>query len=319
MTRQVVTRLAVTLGDPHGIGPEVMLRAAVSSDADLVFVAPCAVVDFWADACGLDAGAFTVLDTGTTPGPLRPGVVDAAAGAMALACLERACDLALSGDVDGLVTGPVDKTALRMAGFRHEGQTGWLAEHCGAPGTGMLMVGGGLRVLLLTRHLPLREALSSITPAGVLEALRLGHETLNRMGVPHARIAVAGINPHAGEGGLIGCEDGDLLAPAVAVAREEGIEAFGPVPGDSVYALMLAGECDLVLAPAHDVGLAPIKTLAFHETVTVAAGLPVLRVSVSHGTAMDIAGKGVADTGSAAAAYALAASLAPTWRHAAAL
>ena len=312
-----MTRLAVTLGDPHGIGPEVMLRAASGAAvADLVFVAPRAVVDYWADSCGLDAGSFEVLDTAASPDPMRPGVVDPDAGAMALACLERACDLALSGDVDGLVTGPVDKTALRMAGFRHEGQTGWLAEHCGAPETGMLMIGGGLRVLLLTRHLPLRDALDSITCQGVLEALRLGHETLGRMGIPQARIAVAGINPHVGEGGLFGCEDLDHLAPAVAAAQEEGIAAFGPVPGDSVYALMLAGEADLVLAPAHDVGLAPIKALAFHETVAVAAGLPVLRVSVSHGTAMDIAGKGVADTGSAVAAYAMAASLAPSWASA---
>jgi 4-hydroxythreonine-4-phosphate dehydrogenase len=228
------------------------------------------------------------------------GRASRAGGEAALAALRVGAELAASGSVDALVTAPVCKEALHLAGEPVEGQTELLARWDGARRFEMLATAGRMRVMLLSRHLPLREALERVTEENVLDHLRLLSETLHGLGFGSPRLALAGLNPHAGENGLLGSEERDLLQPAVRAARAEGIDVTEPLPPDTVFVRAAAGEFDAVLALYHDQAFIPLKLAGAApgvEPLTTVAGLSYLRVSPAHGTAFDIAGTGTADPG----------------------
>ena len=214
---------------------------------------------------------------------------------MAADAIRAAAALCNAGIAAGMVTAPINKAALRKAGVRHPGHTEWLAELSGADGFAMLFLGERLRVALATIHVPLRKVPGALSARRVLEVVRLSDALLRqRLRIKRPRIAVAGLNPHAGEAGLLGTEDARILKPAVRRARALGVAATGPLPGDTVFRRAATGEFDLVVAMYHDQGLAAIKTLEGFRAVNVTAGLPWVRTSVDHGTAEDIAGRGIA-------------------------
>jgi 4-hydroxythreonine-4-phosphate dehydrogenase len=330
--------LGVTAGDPAGVGPEIVLKALSSGrggDDELeraryVVIGPFAVLAKEAERCGVAielrrisnlaearaaGAAIEVLDV-PAAAAIRPGVVSAEGGRAAADALTLGGKLCASGELDGLVTAPIHKTALHAAGLRVEGQTELLGELWGGGRYGMLVIAGALRVLLLTRHVALRAALDRVSTEGVLEHLGLLAESLGRLGIPTPRIAVAGFNPHAGEGGLFGDEDARLLEPAVAAARKLGLNAEGPLPADSLFGRAARGEFDGVLALYHDQGLIAAKAVAFDSAVTLLAGAPHLRVSVIHGAGFDIAGRARANPNNMIAALRRAAEWAPLWNSA---
>jgi len=300
--------LALTLGDPAGIGPEIVLAAiadrGVREAARVLVLGPAAYrphdVPLAAHAGDLaPASDVTWLGTGGEPADFAAGEARASSGQAALDALRTGHELAKAGIVDALVTAPVNKQALHMAGERAEGQTELLGRWCEVTRFEMLAISGPLRVMLLTRHMPLRQALETLVSGGaerVLDRLRLLRTSLAQLGLEHPKLALAGLNPHAGEGGLLGTEDLEHLAPAVQRARDEGLDVTGPVSPDALFVAAARGEYDGVLALYHDQAFIPLKLLAERDGdgLTVIAGLPYLRVSPVHGTAFDIAGKGLA-------------------------
>ncbi|MFG2334905.1 4-hydroxythreonine-4-phosphate dehydrogenase PdxA [Streptomyces sp. NPDC048604] len=306
--------IALTMGDPCGIGPEIVLKACADPART---PAPVLVVG----DPGVLARAERVVRTGLTlrpvaapeeassapgvldvlpvgeelPADLPWGVLDARAGAASYAYVRHAAELALDGAVRAMATAPVNKEALRLAGIPHPGHTEILAELAGTSDFAMMMANDELRVVLVTVHQSLRSAIDALTPARELDVIRLTGRTLRRGGLAAPRIAVAGLNPHAGENGLFGREDLDVIAPAVAAARAEGIHVEGPLPADTVFMRARAGEFDAVVAQYHDQGLIPVKYLGLQHGVNITVGLPFVRTSVDHGTAFDLAGTGAAD------------------------
>jgi 4-hydroxythreonine-4-phosphate dehydrogenase len=242
--------------------------------------------------------------------PVALGVVSAEGGRAAAAAVQAAVGDALAGRVAGIVTAPLHKESLRAAGHPWPGHTELLAEAAGVSDVAMLFVGGGLRVALLTIHRSLRSVPDAVTRAETERIVRLVHRELPRLGAKERRIAVCGVNPHAGEHGLFGCEDEDVLRPAVEALGAEGLSVTGPLPADTVFVRAVQGEFDAVVAAYHDQGLVPVKLLSFGRAVNVTLGLPFVRTSVDHGTAFDIAALGRADPGSLLAAMALAVELA---------
>lgn len=293
--------LALTLGDPAGIGPEVAAKALVRPElagAARVLVLgpesarPAGLEDAPADSSRLRGFGFRA--TPEVQGAFVMGQAQANCGRAALDALALGAELAKAGQVDGLVTGPVCKQALHMAGEPVEGQTELLARWADCRRFEMLAVAGDLRVMLLTRHMPLAEAIRRLDPESIEAHLVLFHETLQGLGIAAPRLAVAGLNPHAGEGGLLGEEDEALVAPGVRAARARGLDVSGPRSPDTVFLEASEGRWDGVLALYHDQGFIPVKLLSQGRGVTLIAGLPYLRVSPVHGTAFDIAGKGLA-------------------------
>lgn len=305
--------IALTMGDPCGIGPEIVLKACadpgrtavplvVVGDAGVLVRAERAVRTGLTvrpitsvDEASYAPGTVDVLAEGELPEDLPWGVLDARAGAASYRYVRRAVELALDGAVRAMVTAPINKEALRLAGIPHPGHTEILAELSGTDDFAMMMATDELRVVLVTVHQSLRTAIESLTPARELDIIRLTDRTLRRAGLTAPRIAVAGLNPHAGENGLFGREDLDVIAPAVAAARAEGIDADGPLPADTVFMRARAGEFDAVVAQYHDQGLIPVKYLGLQHGVNITVGLPFVRTSVDHGTAFDLAGTGAAD------------------------
>lgn len=316
MTDPRTPLLALAVGDPTGIGPEIaracLASPAVRAAARLVVCGPASErpadvpTIARADASnapgqGIGRGLDRALADGEAAwletagaGPFPLGKIDRAGGEAALAALRAGHELALAGAVDALVTAPVCKEALHLAGEHVEGQTELLGNWCGVDDQQMLAVVGDLRVLLLTRHLPLRDALNRITRDRVHAHLHLLDRALNELGIEHPRMALAGLNPHAGEGGLLGSEDGELLAPAAERARTDGLDVTGPVSPDTVFLAASKGAYDGVLALYHDQAFLPIKLIGEGRALTVITGLPYLRVSPAHGLAHDIAGQGTA-------------------------
>ncbi|HEX7050504.1 MAG TPA: 4-hydroxythreonine-4-phosphate dehydrogenase PdxA [Longimicrobiales bacterium] len=305
-------RLAVTLGDPRGIGPEVAAAAARSLAREpgrprLIFIGP--------EGTGAEAAADEFIPVG------RWSDGDAArAGALAGRAIDIAAGLALEGEVDALVTAPIDKAALHAGGFDFPGHTEMLAARAGGVRVAMMMVaeatlsGGPLRVVLATTHIPLADVPSALTTDLLVEQGRLTAEGLRRgWAIDRPRIALCAVNPHASDGGLFGDEEVRVLMPARDRLREAGIAATGPVPADTVFVRALRGEFDAVLAPYHDVGMAAFKTASFGHGVNLTVGLPFVRTSPDHGTALDIAGRGAADPSSMLEAVRLAARLASRW------
>ena len=287
-------RLALTLGDPRGIGPEIAAKAL--SDPRIA---------------ALGASWHVIGPTGT-PVPVHESVgiwaptghgVEhiALAGRLAGLAVERAARMALAGEVSGIVTAPLDKAALKAGGFDFPGHTEMLAELAGVPAT-MMLASDRLRVVLATTHIPLREVPAAVTREALLQAASATREGLRRdFGIAEPRLALCALNPHAGDSGRFGHEDDDLLAP---VARESGMA--GPYPADTVFVRAMRGEFDAVIAPYHDVGMTAIKVASFGHAVNVTLGLPFVRTSPDHGTALDIAGQGVASAESLVAAMQLA-------------
>jgi 4-hydroxythreonine-4-phosphate dehydrogenase len=322
--------IAITTGDPAGVGPEVTAKALargevwaccrplVVGDArvlaraiELVGVplAPRAVEDV-SDA-RFDPAAPDVLDLrNADPAALQPGLVSAAAGRAAVEYVEKAVELARAGLVDAIATGPINKAALKAAGVPFIGHTELLAALTGEERVTTMLATTGLRVVHVTRHVPLAEVAKYITRERILETIRLTDVGLRQMGIAASRLAVAALNPHGGDDGLLGREELDAIGPAVEAARAEGIAASGPIPADSVFFRAIRGEFDAVIAMYHDQGHIPIKTHGFERSVTVTLGLPIVRTSVDHGTAFDIAWQGVAHEESMVEAICLAAQLA---------
>jgi 4-hydroxythreonine-4-phosphate dehydrogenase len=306
-------RLALTLGDPAGIGPEIVLKALASArrpPADLSVFGPIEALRERSRRFGLPAPESLDVRLVDVPGaPVPLGLVSAAGGRAAAEAVLAAVREAREERVGGLVTAPLNKEALAAAGYPWPGHTEMLAEAAGASDVAMMFVGGALRVALLTIHQSLRSVPDALTVEGTCRIVRLVARELPRFGAVRSRVAVCGLNPHAGEGGLFGREDQVVLAPAVAVLRAEGLEVAGPLPADTVFVRAARGEFDAVVAAYHDQGLIPVKLAAFGQAVNVTLGLPFVRTSVDHGTGFDIVEKGVADEGSLLAALTLAAEL----------
>jgi 4-hydroxythreonine-4-phosphate dehydrogenase len=291
-------RLALTLGDPRGIGPEIV-AAALADSTLLARFEPVLV--------GPDGAGVRVHER---VGSWTPGAGAAHAGRMAGLAIERAVAMALAGDVAGIVTAPLDKAALHAGGFDFPGHTEMLAALTGREVAMMLASTRAdahpLRVVLATTHLPLREVADAVTPAAIARAARVTRAYLERwFGVAEPRIALCALNPHAGDGGRFGREDDEVLAPA---ARASGL--LGPFPADTVFVRALRGAFDAVIAPYHDVGMTAIKVASFGAAVNVTLGLPFPRCSPDHGTALDIAGRGLADPASFKAAVRLCVDIA---------
>jgi len=304
--------VAITMGDPAGIGPEIVLKtfadasflqsAIVVGDPniltrdskDLRIDVTINPVDTPAQA-KLVPGCLDVLPVSDLPIDLPHGQVDARAGAAAYRYVERAVDLALAGSVGAIVTAPIHKEALKAAGIGFPGHTEILAALTQTDDYAMMLCNRELRVILVTIHLALRDAIESLTQQRELKTIRLADRAVRDLGIDRPRIAVSGLNPHAGENGLFGHEDMEIIAPAVSQARSEGIDASGPWPGDTVFRQAREGRFDIVVAQYHDQGLIPVKYLGIEEGVNITVGLPFVRVSVDHGTAFDIAGTGAAD------------------------
>ena len=320
--------VAVTMGDPAGVGPEIVARlfseghvpadpgALVIGDAGImrralqIVGAPLAVYPIEEPAeARLDAEAIDVITVGDVPGDLPFGAVDARSGDASYRAVCRAADLALAGEVAAIVTAPINKVSLQLAGAPYADHTSLLAARSGADRHAMMLVGGGLWVALVTTHVALADALSMLTVERELEVIQLLDAELRRLGHHAPRIAVAGVNPHAGEHGLFGDDEARIVEPAIAIARGGGIDASGPHPPDTVFYRARRGEFDAVVAQYHDQGLIPVKLVGFDEGVNVTLGLPFVRTSVDHGTAYDLAGTGAASIESLRSAFALALEL----------
>jgi 4-phospho-D-threonate 3-dehydrogenase / 4-phospho-D-erythronate 3-dehydrogenase len=305
-------RLVVSAGDPAGVGPEVTLKALARPEVRAL--ADIAVAgdpdDLRRTASRLGVPAPERVEPAGDAGAVRPGRVSAEGGAAGVAAIRRAVELIGDGAYDALVTAPISKEAVRLAGFGWPGHTEMLAELTGAADVRMLLVTDRLRVVHVTTHRSLRSAIDAATRERVRRTIELGHAGAVRLGVDRPRIGVAGLNPHAGEAGLFGDEELREIGPAVAEARAAGIDASGPWPPDTLFWRASGGEFDLVVAMYHDQGHIPVKLGGFDEGVNVTLGLPFPRTSVDHGTAFDIAGRGVARWQSMAAAIRVAARLA---------
>lgn len=315
--------IAISCGDPCGIGPEVVLKAL--ADETLAFSARWLVVaspGVWAPVEALTGIATRDLSNvefvpsdAELPSPLAFGQVSGAAGAASLRYVEEATRLCLQGRAEAMVTAPVSKEAVSLGGRHFTGHTEYIAELCGTPDTRMLLYNERLSTVHVTTHCSLRQACNLKAPA-ILRTIQLGHQVMIRLGRPHPRIAVCGLNPHAGENGLFGTEDLEFIAPAVQAAVKQGMDCLGPLPADTTFMKAVRGAYDLVVAMYHDQGHAPMKLLDFENTVNVSLGLPIIRTSVDHGTAFDIAGKNLADPTSMKAAMRLAVRLAAGSRRA---
>jgi 4-phospho-D-threonate 3-dehydrogenase / 4-phospho-D-erythronate 3-dehydrogenase len=323
--------LAITLGDPAGIGPEIVLKALWHGD---VFerCRPLVIGDarilerasFWlgCDPLPIDwimnpddglyePGSVPLLDLrNAAPEDCPVGQISAAAGRAAVEYVLRACDLAMAGQVAGLVTGPLNKAAMNLAGFHYAGHTELLAERTGAGKVSMLLVGSKLRVVHVSTHVSLEEAIRRVTRERVEQVIELADHSARALGIARPRIAVAGLNPHAGEGGLFGDQEEREILPAVQSARARGLDVSDPQPPDTVFLRAVGGAYDIVVAMYHDQGHIPMKLLAFDEGVNVSIGLPIIRTSVDHGTAYDIAGTGKARETSLLAAIDVAVKMA---------
>lgn len=297
--------VAITMGDPSGVGPEIIMAAlggmTPAERAGLLVIGSSAVLAragaikgitlplLSADAAG-DGIRVEAVETDGLPEQF--GTLHPACGEASFRYIERAVRLTQAGATAGIVTAPINKEALNLAGHKYDGHTGMLAALTGSARSFMLLASPRLKAIHVSTHVSLRDAIGRATTARVLETIRAGNDHLKRMGFAVPRIAVAGINPHCGENGLFGSEDTEFIAPAVVLAQAEGINVSGPISADTVYHRAYSGAFDLVVAQYHDQGHIPMKLIAFDTTVNVSLGLPIDRTSVDHGTAFDIAGTG---------------------------
>jgi 4-hydroxythreonine-4-phosphate dehydrogenase len=318
--------IAITMGDPCGIGPEIIAKLY----ADAASLHPLLVlgdeglmrraIRLLALPLGVEVidspekiqsrpGMIPVISISHLPQDLPFGQLDARAGKAAFDYIRAGIDLALQKRIRAVVTAPINKEALRLADIHYPGHTEILADFSGTQDFAMMLMNDDLRVILVTIHVSLREAIEQMTVERELTTIRLAHRAMVQLGIPQPRIAVAGLNPHAGEHGLFGSEDEAIIRPAIQRAQAEGIEASGPWPGDTVFMHARQGRFDIVVAQYHDQGLIPVKYLGVDEGVNITVGLPFVRTSVDHGTAFDIAGTGKASEASLRVAVTQAAML----------
>lgn len=321
-------RLAITMGDVNGIGPEILAKAlgrgAIDSICDPLILGSADVLESQRTlvpelphiravtnpaAWVHEVGTVAVYDAGAREPGYAPGTLDASAGAAAVAWIQAAVRLTMDGVVDGIVTCPINKEGIKLAGCPLTGHTEIIAEMTNAPDYRMCLFAGPMRIVHISAHFPLRVALDMVRTDRIAKSIRIAHDAMTKMGLSTKRIAVAGLNPHAGEAGLLGDEESREIEPAIVACRAEGIDCSGPYPPDTVFRKMAEKEFDLVIAMYHDQGHIPLKLIAMDEGVNVTLGIPIVRTSVDHGTAYDIAGRGIAREDSLGAAVALAARL----------
>ncbi len=317
--------LAITMGDPAGIGPEIIVKAAqrlhdriTSGGLRLLVIGSNPALEAArqkftpnldiAEVTATDAQwpALAAMQAGPEGEPILPGVLSADGGRFAFQAVDVGVKLALAGRIGGIVTAPLNKEALNKAGYHYPGHTEMLAELTGVRGSCMMLAHGNMRVSHVTTHIALEDVPKRATPERLRRVLDLTHDAVTRLGLGRARIAVAALNPHAGEGGLFGRHDIDVAGPVIAQAVADGMDVVGPVPGDTVFVKLRAGQYDAVIANYHDQGHIPVKLLGFEidpatgkwndlSGVNITMGLPIIRTSVDHGTAFDIAGQGIAN------------------------
>ena len=324
--------LLITMGDPTGVGPELIVRALLDGDIDSlprpvrvigdvevlkragrIFAIDAEVSAASGSICQLDFDGRTLEVENASqlhPTALIYGQPDDACGRAMATYIDLAARQCLSGSAHAMVTCPINKAAINASGFHFPGHTELLAERCGVNKVVMMLAGSRLRVCLVTTHLPLAAVAQQLTTTDILATLRITHSALqNHFALPQPRLAVLALNPHGGENGLFGDEEQRLIAPAIAAAQAEGIAADGPHSADTLFHFAVQGSCDAVVCMYHDQGLIPLKLLHFDDAVNVTLGLPIIRTSVDHGTAYDIAGSGKAGTASLCAALHMAATM----------
>ncbi|HUX87373.1 MAG TPA: 4-hydroxythreonine-4-phosphate dehydrogenase PdxA [Chloroflexota bacterium] len=330
MTNDERPIIGLTMGDPAGIGPEIIVKA-LNEPSLYEQCRPLAIGDLASFQRAISQlgyaltaqvlvkpassqyryGQIDVLQaTSDDLTTIAVGQVQPAAGKAAAECVIKATELALAGEIDAIATAPLNKDALNQAGYHYPGHTEMLADLTGTKDFSLTLIAGKLRVIHVTTHVSMRKALDLVDQARVLKIVRLADRFCRYLGIAAPRIAVAGFNCHAGENGLFGNEEIEQIRPAIEEARRDGIEASGPWPGDTIFYRASKGEFDMVVAMYHDQGHIPVKMLGFEAGVNTTAGLPVIRTSVDHGTAFDIAGQGKANAGSMLEAVKLAANLA---------
>ena len=314
--------IAMTMGDPAGVGPEIICRTlnemTEEERAETIVIGDPVFLERAANTVGADlvfGFAFDDLPEGVVgvvavpvhgQDSIKVGSVCAAGGELAYRCVEKAVELAMNDDISVIVTAPLNKEALHAAGHNFDGHTGLLAHLSGAPSSFMLLASEKLSTVHVCTHVSFRQVPDRVSKQRVIDTIKAGNDHFKLLGVPNPRIAVAGLNPHCGEHGIFGNEEIEVIGPAVEAARAEGINVSGPISADTVYYRAIRGEFDLVVSQYHDQGHIPCKLIAFDETVNVSLGLPILRTSVDHGTAFDIAWTGKADHTNMKAAMAYA-------------
>jgi len=303
--------IAITMGDPCGIGPEIVAKLYADSAPlpPTLVLGDEGLIKRAIRLLGLSLAVraiespeefhstpetIPVISLSHLPEDLPFGHLDGRAGRAAYEYIRAGIDLALQQRIRAVVTAPINKEALRLADIHYPGHTEILADFSGTKNFAMMLMNNDLRIILVTIHVSLREAIELLSIESELTVIRLAHRAMTQLGIAQPRIAVAGLNPHAGEHGLFGSEDEEIIGPAIELARAEGIEASGPWPGDTVFMHARQGRFDIVVAQYHDQGLIPVKYLGVDEGVNITVGLPFVRTSVDHGTAFDIAGTGKA-------------------------
>jgi 4-hydroxythreonine-4-phosphate dehydrogenase len=323
----VLPRIGITMGDPAGIGPEVVLKAVAEEEIRRACI-PVIIGDAQLLAhtartldlqCGYDIvradepfpehSEPVIYHLGNITGFIEPGIESGAAGQAAGGYIEAAVELCAAGSIDAVATAPINKRALFLGGYSFPGHTEFFAHLTGAEEYAMAFVAGNLRIVLLSTHVPLSEAIRLVERDRVIRVIHLANRELQRWGVEKPRLAVAALNPHGAEGGLFGVEEASEIMPAIDAARRDDVNVQGPYSADTVFLRASRGEFDGVVACYHDQAMIPVKCLSFGEAVNVTLGLPFIRTSVDHGTAFDIAGKGLAEHSSMVAAIKLAAEL----------
>jgi 4-phospho-D-threonate 3-dehydrogenase / 4-phospho-D-erythronate 3-dehydrogenase len=321
-------RIGITMGDPAGIGPEVVLKAVAEEEirkvCTPVIIGDAQLLAHTARTLDLRCGYDIVRKEEPFPehfadpvifhldnivGFIEPGIESGTAGKAAAAYIEAAVELCAAGNVDAIATAPINKRALFLGGYSFPGHTEFLAHLTGAEEYAMAFVAANLRIVLLSTHVPLSEAIRLVERDRLVKVVNLTNRELQRWGIDRPRLAVAALNPHGAEGGLFGVEEASEIVPAVEACRSEDINVQGPFSADTVFLRASRGEFDAVIACYHDQAMIPVKCLSFGEAVNVTLGLPFIRTSVDHGTAFDIAGKGLAEHSSMVAAIKLAADL----------
>jgi 4-hydroxythreonine-4-phosphate dehydrogenase len=323
----VLPRIGITMGDPAGIGPEVVLKAVAEDEIRRacipVIIGDAQLIAHTARTLDLQSGydivradeSFpehsepVIYHLGNITGFIEPGIESGAAGKAAGGYIEAAVELCAAGSIDAVATAPINKRALFLGGYSFPGHTEFFAHLTGAEDYAMAFVAGNLRIVLLSTHVPLSEAIRLVERDRIIRRINLTNRELQRWGVEKPRISVAALNPHGAEGGLFGVEEASEIMPAIDACRRDDINVQGPFSADTVFLRASRGEFDAVVACYHDQAMIPVKCLSFGEAVNVTLGLPFIRTSVDHGTAFDIAGKGLAEHSSMVAAIKLAAEL----------
>ena len=319
-------KIGITIGDYNGIGPEIALKALLEIDlveSTPILIAPPSILNFYKQILSsnlslieiqntsqvTEAGPYILNLNNSSPQPV-PESLTKESGTVAMQSIEDAIDLCLNDELHAMVTLPISKEAINLAGYKIPGHTEFLAKKTNTNSVLMILVSGDLRVALTTVHIPISQVATSITTELIIEKATILDRSLKRdFSISHPKIAVLGLNPHAGDGGVIGTEEIEIIQPALQTLKEQGIKAEGAFPADGFFGQKRHLQYDAILAMYHDQGLAPFKSISFGQGVNFTAGLPIIRTSPDHGTAFDIAGKGVADPSSFLQAYKLAVEL----------